>query len=261
MISKPYPLLISIPHGGDQLPAEVAGKIRLEMNDLLEDSDAFTLAIYHIGDAALRVIAARILRAMVDPNRAPDDLPPANPDGVIKSHTCYGKKIYKDHYEQDEVLIAQLLKNYYDDYHDQIKRAITHEDVKIAFDCHSMASHAPDIAPDPGMDRPVINLGNYHGKACDDHTTWLLAEAFRVIFHLQPHHITVNKPFAGGYITRTYGMHPIPWIQIEMNRCLFLDDRWFNPSGMEINENRLKVMNNRFERVVEHFFEMMPGMF
>lgn len=255
MIQKPYPLLISIPHGGDEIPPEVEGKLDLDIHDLIEDSDAFTKTIYNLQDVARQVVSAKILRAMVDPNRAPDDLPPANPDGVIKSHTCYGKKIYKDHHEQDPEMIARLLEGYYYPYHGQIRQALARKEADLAFDCHSMASHAPDIAPDPGQDRPVINLGNNHGKACDEQTTRLLAKAFIEVFGLQPHHITINQPFAGGYITRTYGGAPIPWIQIEMNRCLFLDDRWFNPSEMEINENRLKVMNKRFEKVVALFFE------
>lgn len=154
----------------------------------------------------------------------------------------------------DAYLIDQLLTKYYEAYHNRIISELKSTDIQIAFDCHSMATEAPDIAPDPGMKRPVINLGNNHGKACDDATTEKLAQAFREIFKLNEEHVTINVPFAGGYITRKYGNNPVPWIQIEMNRCLYLDDRWFNPSEMEINENRLKVLNHRFQKVTELFF-------
>jgi N-formylglutamate deformylase len=256
-MQESYPLLISVPHGGDKIPSEVEGKLRLDINDLIEDSDAFTKTIYDIGNRARSVICADILRAVVDPNRAPDDLPPANPDGVVKSHTCYNKKIYKDEFHKDAQLIDTLLTRYYSEYHNRIKKEVLRDDIDIAFDCHSMASKAPEIAPDRGMDRPVINLGNNYGKSCDYATTEKLAGAFRHIFKLENYHVTINEPFAGGFITRIYGKRPVPWIQIEMNRCLYLDDRWFNPAGMEINANRLIVMNSRFKRVVEMFFE--PG--
>lgn len=252
---KKYPLLISIPHGGDKIPPEVEGKLMLEEKDLIEDSDAFTRQIYNIENTASKVICADILRAVVDPNRPPNDLPPANPDGVVKSHTCYNKKIYKDGWHKDADLIDRLLTKYYDAYHNRIATALKSDDIGIAFDCHSMASRAPDIAPDPGMQRPVINLGNNYGKACDNQTTEKLANAFMEIFNLTRNHVSINEPFAGGYITRKYGNRPKPWIQIEINRCLYLDDRWFNPSEMEINENRLKVLNLRFQKVVELFFE------
>ncbi|MFW6290117.1 MAG: N-formylglutamate amidohydrolase [Mariniphaga sp.] len=254
-MDKPYPLLISIPHGGIKIPPEVEGKLKLGVNDLIEDSDAFTRQIYNIDDTARKIICADVLRAIVDPNRPPDDLPPANPDGVVKSHTCYNKKIYQDGWHKDAHLIDQLLTTYYDAYHQRIQKEIQRDDIRIAFDCHSMASEAPDIAPDPGKKRPVINLGNNHGKACDNKTTGKLAVAFMEVFRLGEKHVTINEPFAGGFITRRYGNQPIPWIQIEMNRCLYLDDRWFNPSEMEINENRLKVLNQRFKKVVELFFE------
>ncbi len=254
-MKKPYPLLISIPHGGDIIPPEVEGKLRLDKKDLIEDSDAFTRQIYNIEETARKVICAGILRAVVDPSRPPNDLPPANPDGVVKSHTCYNKKIYYNGYHKDAHLIDKLLTKYYDDYHRRIQQEVRRSDIQIAFDCHTMAATAPDIAPDPGQNRPVVNLGNYHGKACDFETTEKLAAAFREIFRLNSLQATINKPFSGGYITRKYGNHPLPWIQIEMNRCLYLDDRWFNPEEMKINENRLKVLNTRFERVVELFFE------
>jgi N-formylglutamate deformylase len=253
-MKKPYPLIISIPHGGENIPPEVEGKLRLDIKDLIEDSDAFTKSIYDIGNSARKVISADILRAVVDLNRAPDELPPANPDGVVKSHTCYNKKIYKDEIHKDEQLIDSLLNRYYTGYHDLIRKEIQRDDIDIAFDCHSMASKAPEIAPDPGMNRPVVTLGNNYGKSCDYKTTEKLAISFRHVFKLEEHHVTINEPFAGGFITRTYGNRPVPWIQIELNRCLYQDDRWFNPSDMEINENRLKVMNSRFRRVVEMFF-------
>jgi N-formylglutamate deformylase len=253
-MEKTYPLLISIPHGGDKIPPEAEGKLKLGIEELIEDSDPFSREIYAIEGTARTVIAAEIFRAIVDLNRPPDDLPPANPDGVVKSHTCYNKEIYKSDYLKDAHFIKNLLSRYYVEYHNRIRQAVMHEDIKIAFDCHTMAAVAPDIAPDPGMDRPVITLGNNHGKACDFPATERLARSFREVFRIRESHVTINEPFAGGYITRTYGNRPVPWIQVEMNRCLYLDDRWFNPSAMEINQNRLKVLNARFKRVVELFF-------
>jgi len=254
-MTKQYPLLISIPHGGDKIPPEAEGKLKIDKKDLMEDSDIFTKTIYTIEGTARKIVSADILRAIVDPNRPPNDLPPANPDGVIKSHTCYNKKIYKDKYHKDAHLIDELLNKYYTAYHENIQKEIKRDDIAIVFDCHSMASEAPEISPDSGEERPVITLGNNHGKSCDFPTTEKLAGAFRKVFRLNKNHVTINKPFAGGHLTRKYGNNPIPWIQIEMNRCLYLDDRWFNPSEMEINENRLQVLNTRFEKVVELFFE------
>ncbi len=254
-MAKQFPLLISIPHGGDKIPPEVRDRLRLGKKELFEDSDAFSKTIYNIGKTARSTLIFDIFRAIVDPNRQTDDLPPANPDGVIKSHTCYKKKIYRTDLHNDSRLVTELLSKYYNEYHNRIREEINRNDIAIAFDCHTMASKAPDIAPDKEMNRPVITLGNYFGKSCDYQVTQKLAGSFIKVFGLDGNQVTINKPFAGGYITRNYGNRPVPWIQIEMNRCLYLDDRWFNAEKMEIKENRLKVLNKKFKMVVEKFFE------
>ncbi len=43
-------------------------------------------------------------RAVVDLNRAPDDTAPENPDGVVKSHTCWNVPVYKPGSLPDEKL-------------------------------------------------------------------------------------------------------------------------------------------------------------
>ena len=40
--------------------------------------------------------------------------------------------------------------------------------------------------------------------------------------------ISINDPFHGGHITKTYGNKPVPWIQVEMNRDLYLTEPWFD---------------------------------
>ena len=73
------PLLISVPHGGDGVPAEVAGRVAISDDDLFDDGDAFTRDIYDVRDDVISWFGASIARAFVDLNRAPDDRPPANP--------------------------------------------------------------------------------------------------------------------------------------------------------------------------------------
>ena len=117
------PILLSIPHGGTEIPSEVKDRVILSPADLFDDGDAFTREIYDLEDRVAGVVSANIARAFIDLNRAPDDLPPGNPDGVIKSHTCYGKVIYKAGLEPDQTLIKTLLDKYYHPYHQRIQKA------------------------------------------------------------------------------------------------------------------------------------------
>lgn len=178
-----------------------------------------------MGDRVARVVSPDMGRAFVDMNRAPDDLPPQNPDGVIKSHTCYSRVIYKAGLEPDEALIKELLAKYYEPYHRQIRQALKERDSKIvlALDCHTMSDRGPDVAPDLHQRRPMLCLGNVYGRACFQETIDKLADCFRQAFDFEASGVTQNRPFAGVYITQTYGGNPLPWIQIEMNQSLYLE--------------------------------------
>ena len=82
-----------------------------------------------------------------------------------------------------------------------------------------------------------------------------MIESFKEIFELHDHEVTRNQPFAGGYITRTYGGNPIPWIQIEMNRDLYIKPGYFDRSTLTIDPGRLLELNAKFKKVLHLFFE------
>jgi len=46
---KRFPVLISIPHGGDQIPVEIADRVCLSKREVFDDIDAFTRDIYDLG--------------------------------------------------------------------------------------------------------------------------------------------------------------------------------------------------------------------
>ena len=66
--------------------------------------------------------------------------------------------------------------------------------------------------------------------------------------------MTINKPFSGGYITRAYGMRPVPWVQVELNRSLYLAPPWFDRAGLRMDKTRLRELNRMFEHALELYF-------
>jgi N-formylglutamate deformylase len=250
------PVLISVPHGGTDIPKEIADRVCITAKDKFEDGDAFTREIYGIKNEVLSYVEANIARAFVDLNRDVDDRPPKNPDGVVKSMTCFGKPIYHPDAELDDELTEALLKTYYNPYHKQIKNILNSpNEIQLMLDCHSMEAVGPMISPDRGKERPKICLGSNHGKSCSKEWVQKMAQSFRSAFDLKENEVVVDQPFAGGLITRTYGNKPIPCIQVEMNRNLYLSPPWFNPQTLMINPGRLNDLKNNFKITLELFFQ------
>ncbi len=248
------PFLLSIPHGGEDVPEEIADRFQLERSGILEDGDSFTREIYGIEDQVEALVKTAIARAAVDLNRDPADRPPENPDGVVKSRTCVGKTIYRPDVLLDTATIDLLLKKYYEPYHEKI-RAILDDPgtIKLALDCHTMEAVGPEISPDSGTPRPLFCLGSNFGKSCPRDLVDKLADSLRQAFELKDTDIQIDRPFAGGFITRTYGNRPIPWIQVEMNRVLYLSPPWFDRDRFCVAEDRLQHLNRCFRRALELF--------
>lgn len=242
------PILLSIPHGGTQRPPELETRLCISEKDLFADSDPFTMEIYDLGDMVYDVIKTNIARTFVDLNRSMRDLPPQNPDGLIKHHTCWQTPIYIQGMEPDHSMIRVLIERYYEPYHNAIKKGIRDSRLQLCLDCHSMASVAPNISPDDtGKERPKFCLSNRNGRSSPSWMATLLANCISESFSIDKNEISINDPFCGGYITRQYGNNPVPWIQIEMNRDLYLSKEFPHKS------KRLQELNDMFGKALDLF--------
>jgi formiminoglutamase len=246
---KTLPVLLSIPHGGTRVPEELRDRVCITPEDLFDDSDPFTREIYDLSHDVAHVVKADVARAFIDMNRSPDDRPPKNPDGVVKTATCFKRPIYIPGREPDATLTAQLIERYHTPYHAQLAAAARH-DVELALDCHSMLRHAPPIGGDRGAPRPLFCLSNRDGATAPDSLLRELANAVASAFEVPLSEIGLNDPFKGGYITATYGSGSVPCIQVEMNRSLYLSDPWFRSDTLTVYPKRLAELKDRFARAL-----------
>jgi N-formylglutamate deformylase len=266
------PILISVPHGGTTIPPEVADRIRLTARDVLGDSDTFTCELYDFRHNVAAFIENPIARAVVDVNRAPDDRPPKNPDGVIKTRTVQGLQVYREGRYPEEGLISTLLQTYYYPYHERVAALLDAHEVQLALDCHSMLPLAPPTKEHPGRPRPLICLSN-RGDArgmpkegqglptCPPEWLQILADAFRHAFAHEDGEIKLNEPFAGGYISQHHHRRTgIPWIQIELNRKLYLVDQHFEPQSLRVAEARIRELKERIFMAIIAFWASIEGL-
>lgn len=211
---KKLPFLISVPHAGLTVPKEVKKVCLLTPDQILADSDEGAGEIYSLESRVTGFITTHIARAIVDLNRAPNDI---RKDGVIKSHTCWDVPIYATELSQNTIF--HLLKNYYFPYHVSLKKLAAQNNLLLGIDCHTMNAVGPPVGPDAGNERPWICLSDA-GGACPRHWVETLAAAFREVFG---DHVSINDPFKGGYITKYHGRE-MPWVQLEISRAPFMSN-------------------------------------
>jgi formiminoglutamase len=118
-----------------------------------------------------------------------------------------------------------------------------------------MASIAPKVSPDGNKSkRPMFCISNQDGKTSTSKMIELLSMCISESFEINRKEISLNDPFHGGYITKTYGNNPIPWIQVEMNRDLYLAKSWFDEETLSFDSSRLRDLNKQFENCMNAFF-------
>lgn len=250
------PCLITVPHGGTRVPDFLAGRFILSPKDLFDDIDPCTRDIYALSERVSAWKDTDIARPVVDLNRDENDRPPANPDGVVKTHTCFNVPVYDPAQPLDHALAEKLIAKFHRPFHAFVETTLkTHTDLRIAFDCHTMSEFAPPISSDAGKPRPTFSLGTRFGETCPDAIANALAKSLMQVFDLPGKEVTLNQPFAGGHITRTYGNKPIPWIQIEMNRKLYLKKPWFDKKKLTVDPARLQFLRNCMGEALRLFFE------
>ncbi|MDD1657785.1 MAG: N-formylglutamate amidohydrolase [Methanomicrobiales archaeon] len=257
------PFLVSIPHGGVEVPEELRERMALSAPDLRYYSDPCSLQIFDLSDTVEALTSTPISRLAVDLNRPPYHLPPSHPDGVVKTRTVDGRAVYRDGMIPDPTLIHRILLRHYFPFHDGIDRTIDTGRIRIGVDCHTMLPVGPPAHRDAGRRRPLICLGN-NGDAEGDPLpgtlttcppSWLqvLSREFSREFPGDGA-VRLNDPFAGGFVCiMHFWRRGIPWIQIEVNRGLYDQDALHGFSEPE--SSRLQDLRRRIRAALIRFWE------
>jgi len=259
------PILVSIPHGGTEVPDVVRQRTRLDARALSYYSDPLSLYLYDLGEMATATVTTPVSRVIVDLNRPPYHLPPRYPDGVVKTMTSLGLPVWKEGQVPDLSCIHALLLRHYFPYHAEIDRILLSGTVTVALDCHTMVSRGLPGQPDAGKDRPLFclsNNGDRLGSArpgalptCPAEWIQVLAKTIRHYFP-GPQPVEINHPFHGGFIVNAHFWHTgIPWIQLEMNRSLYEREDSSPTTGSLADRVRVGELNGVIREIIREWFE------
>ncbi len=234
------PAVFSSPHSGSDYDPATIGRSRLSPRHLRSSEDAFVDELFSAAPQhGAPLLAARVPRASVDLNRSPDDLDPAliagasrrflNPRiaaglGVIPRVVAEGRPIIDGKMTLAEA--QRRITAYHRPYHAQLRALLEQSrgafGQGLLFDCHSMPHDALAASARIRGQRPNIVLGDRFGVACE---RWVV-DAATDIFTAEGFIVARNAPFAGGFITQSYGRPAtgIHALQIEVDRALYMDE-------------------------------------
>jgi len=233
------PLVFNSGHSGRDYPKRFLDMTRLDHLSIRQSEDAFVDELFgrapHLGAPLLR---AHFPRAYLDVNREPWELDPQMFDeplsercnttsprvaaglGTLARVVAENKPIYRDRLTLDDA--RTRIEGIYLPYHATLQKllseALTQFGVAVLVDCHSM----PRLARSGDKAAPDIVLGDRYGTTCAP----ILMDLVETVFSGAGLKVARNRPYAGGYATRTYGrpQYGVHAVQIEISRHLYMNE-------------------------------------
>lgn len=233
------PLVFNSCHSGRDYPERFLKMTRLDNLSIRQSEDAYVDELFsrapHLGAPLLR---AHFPRAYLDVNREPWELDPAmfaeplsdrfnttSPRvaaglGTLARVVAENKPIYRDRLTLDDARMR--IEGIYQPYHATLQKllsdALSAFGIAILIDCHSM----PKLARSGERPSPDIVLGDRYGTACAP----AIVDMVEAVFTGAGLRVARNRPYAGGFITRTYGrpQYGVHVIQVEISRHLYMNE-------------------------------------
>jgi len=240
----PVPVLVAVPHAGRHYPESLVARMRhpveapLRLEDRLVDLVAAALA----RETGAALIVAQAPRAMIDLNRAPDDMDwsmvaDARRHDSASSGNQAGRRargglglvprrlpglgeLWKSRLSQSELdaRIEHVHRPYHRALGETLETLRDRWGGALLIDLHSMPPLGPKSGADPA---PDFVVGDRFGASCGARLSALAIDHFAAAGHRAAH----NRPYAGGYVLDRHaaparGIHAL---QVELCRTAYLD--------------------------------------
>lgn len=248
--SMPLPVLIAVPHAGRAYPGETLANMRdPELSQLrLEDRHVDQLGVAIAKQTGTGLLVAHAPRAMLDLNRAHDDIDWDMVEGAevrMARHSAANRRarsglglvprrlpgfgeIWRQRLSREELeaRIETIHRPYHRFLASELEKIRSIWGAALLVDLHSM----PPLRASGGQGRaPEIVIGDRFGASCHGS---LVSRAFRYL-ESEGCSAAHNRPYSGGYVLDRHaspqrGLHAI---QVEICRSTYLDDRLTEPSA------------------------------
>jgi len=244
----PVPVLIAVPHAGRAYPSEFAQIMRNAASASLRLEDRF---VDLVAEAVARETGAALLvahapRAVIDLNRAPDDVDwdmvaGGAPErrvrhaagrrarsglGLVPRRLPGLGELWKRRLTPDELAarIAQVHEPYHSALATGLESLRDRWGAALLIDLHSM----PPLGPKRGADAAAdFVVGDRFGASCDGSLSTAALDHFAAAGRRAAH----NRPYAGGYVLDRHGASSrgVHALQVEICRSTYLDAQLREP--------------------------------
>jgi len=243
------PLLLSVPHDGWQIPADIAQNMSGQARGI-PDTDWHVSQLYAFArDLGVSIIVARYSRYVVDLNRPADDgalYENQVVTGVCPTQIFAGDSIYL---EGAKIDIASRVDRYWRPYHDRLAAALTEirerHGYALLWDAHSIRSQVPRLF---AGELPVLNLGTWDHRSCSK----TIADAVMTAADASQYSAVMNGRFKGGYITRHYGQ---PDANIHALQLEIAQRAYMNESTLEYDKDKAAELRVTLRALLQQFLE------
>lgn len=237
------PVVFNSPHSGSHYPEALRRASRLSPQSLRKSEDCYVDELFEsCTDHGAPLLRALVPRAYIDFNREPYELDPrmfdselpgffntASPRvagglGTIPKVVAEGEDIYREKLTLTDAIWR--IDNIYRPYHRTLKALLDEvhgrTGIVLLLDCHSMPASAAHQTRRMRNGNVDIVLGDRFGVSCPEEITSYVEQLCRN----QGFSVVRNAPYAGGFITQSYGL-PAQGryaLQIEINRSLYMNE-------------------------------------
>ncbi len=250
---SPIPVLVAVPHAGRSYPSELVENMRFpeEASLRLEDRFADLIARGVAEQTGASLLVAHAPRAMIDLNRAPDDMdwdmvssgPPRGSRrhaagrrarsglGLVPRRLTGMGELWRNRISAEELdaRIELVHRPYHAALAQRLESLRDRWGGALLLDLHSMPPLGPKHGRDPS---PDFIVGDRYGSSCAAHISLAAFDLFEARRRRASH----NRPYAGGYVLDRHsaparGLHAM---QLEVCRSTYLDSALREPGeGLE----------------------------